>query len=514
MNSISSSTPLPRLDYRWIFLASLLVSAWLIVWDPLINRDAIIYLRSADAYLQHGFAASQQEHGRPLLSICMALLHQLSGLPLLYCGLSIITLAYAVMCVGFVATIHTLGGDRRVQLIAALVVLSHPLLNHTRSSIMRDPIYWALVILSFRELLQYARQPVLKHQLRWSACIAGASLFRFEGLFFATLVPLSLLFARDLEHRARHCVRLIVPVLVAIAAAVLAILAYKQSLGEGSKLFPAIAQYIDNLLDFPEDFAAIAARSAEPMLRLSSREDAGIAVFAGLTAVLLINICRAMTWPWIGTLWWGFKAQLLGRFRANDSLLLKTHIGISFAYLALFILINRFMLERYGNQLVIFLLLYIPFVLSALWHAGGWKKYLVIALLVGMSADSLHNGDRDKVFIREATDWIRMHTPPDSTLVSNEKYIAHFSARPVNWPALNAVHFDLQEIIAAPRLWRHSNFLAVYLRPRHYQAWAAFLESNGLAEHRVFAGERKGKVSIVVVNPPAHPAVGPAPDPG
>ena len=47
------------------------------------------------------------------------------------------SLAYGVMCTGFVATVHTLGGDRRVQWLAAIVVLSHPMLNHTRSAIMR-----------------------------------------------------------------------------------------------------------------------------------------------------------------------------------------------------------------------------------------------------------------------------------------------------------------------------------------------------------------------------------------
>jgi len=501
VNSIPSAPPLAHLDYRWVFLASLLLSAWLISWDPLINRDAMIYLRSADAYLQHGFAASQQVHGRPLLSICMALLHQLSGLSLQYSGLVIISLAYAAMCTGFVATVRTLGGDGHVQLMAAIVVLSHPLLNHTRSSIMRDPIYWALILLSLRELLLYVRDPALKHQLRWFACIAGASLFRFEGLFFATLAPLALLLTRDLEHRVRHCVELLIPPLVAMAAAILGILLYQQGLG-GQRVFPAIAQYIEHLLAFPDEFARVAADSADKMLRLSAREDAAIAVFAGLAAVLVINICRAMTWPWLLTLWWGQRAHLLGRFRADDAILLKAHIGISFAYLAVFVLINRFMLERYCNQLVIFLLLYIPFIAGTLWHSGGWKRLIIIVLLVGMSADSLHNGDRHKVFIRDAAAWVRQNTPPGSTLVSNEKYIAYFSERELNWSALNAVHFDLHTIIETPRLWQQANYLVMYLRPGRSERWETFLAANGLTEHRVFAGRRKGRVSIVVVNSP------------
>ena len=138
------------IDYRWIVLASLLLSGWLIAIDPLLNRDAIIYLRSADAYLRDGFVASQQLFDRPLISICFALLHKWTGLPLEWAGQLLNSLFYALFCATFVATVHTLGGDRRVQLFAAVVVLSHPMLNDYRSSIVRDPAYWAFIVLSLR----------------------------------------------------------------------------------------------------------------------------------------------------------------------------------------------------------------------------------------------------------------------------------------------------------------------------------------------------------------------------
>ena len=161
MQANPAANALPHLQYRWVVAVSLLLSAWLIWLDPLINRDAIIYLRSADAYLQDGLAAAQQLHGRPLLSICMALLHQLTSLSLVHAGLLITSLSYAALCTVFVATVRTLGGNRTVQIIAAVVILSHPWLNHIRSSIMRDPAYWALLLLSLREMLLYLRHPSL-----------------------------------------------------------------------------------------------------------------------------------------------------------------------------------------------------------------------------------------------------------------------------------------------------------------------------------------------------------------
>ncbi|QFU74215.1 hypothetical protein EY643_00335 [Halioglobus maricola] len=501
MHPNATSTYLPHLDYRWVFGASLILSAWLIAMDPLINRDAIIYLRAADAYLQHGFAASQQEFGRPLLSICIALIHKWTGLPILWAGQILTTLFYAVLCTGFVAVIHVLGGDRRVQLIGAVVVLSHPMLNHLRSSIMRDPIYWALLLLAFRELLLYLRNPALKYQIRWFSYIVLASLFRFEGLFFAALAPLALLFTRNLDQRLRHSLQLLVPQLVAIVAAGGGILLYHRSIGDNTTLFPAIERYLDRLQAFPDHFTTLSRNAGEAMLEFTALEDASIAVIAGLSAILAINICRAITWPWMIVLIWGRLSGMLGRLRRDDVTLLRAHALIALLYLALFMLINRFMLERYSMQLVLFLLLYLPFLLNTLWGAGGWRKAIVLVLLVGMSLDTVVTGDRDKLFVRDATEWVRENTATDVSIASNEKYIAYFSERTFDWSTALGQEFKLDALVAKKRNWQSKDYLVIYVRNRHEQQWANFLTANQLRETKTFASDnpKKGRVAIVPV---------------
>ena len=499
MHPNPSANSLPHLDYRWVALASLLLSAWLIALDPLINRDAIIYLRAADAYLQDGFTASQQHFGRPVLSICMAWIHQLTGIPLVYAGLAITTTFYALLCCAFVASVHTLGGDRRVQLIAAIVILSHPMINNDRSSIMRDPAYWTLLLLALREMLLYLRSPTLKHQLRWFTLVILASLFRFEGLFFAALAPLAVLFAKDLADKGRHCLHLLVPQLLAIGSLLLGALAYQSRLGPDATAFPSIQRYLDRLAAFPEQFQSAASAAAQPLLQFTALEDAPVAAIAALSALLLLNICRATTWVWTLTLLWGWRAHLLERFRRDDAILLRAHLLIALAYLAAFVLINRFMLERYSLQLVVFLLLLLPFVLSALWHAGGWRKVLVIVLLLGMSADTLHNGRGDKAFIRDATEWVRDNTPTDSIIVTNEKYIAYFSRRQADWSTLLGIKFDTEDILAHQRLWKNSDYMVMYLREGRQESWNEWLEQHSLQELRTFQSGRKGKVVVVAL---------------
>ena len=162
----SDSSQLP-LDLRVVVAISFGLSLWLILKEPIINRDAILYLRTAEAYLQDGVLASFALFDRPFLPIIIALLHKLTGLSLLHCGLIFSAVFYAMLSATFVSIVRLLGGDRRVQIMAAIVILSHPTIAAGRDAIMRDAPFWAFSLLAFRSLLLYVRQPGLKHQIYW-----------------------------------------------------------------------------------------------------------------------------------------------------------------------------------------------------------------------------------------------------------------------------------------------------------------------------------------------------------
>jgi hypothetical protein len=482
-------------DYRVIVALSLLLSLWLILIDPVLDRDAILYLRAADAYLQDGFGASQQLFGRPTLSILFAWLHQLSGLPLLYCGLLVNSLFYALFCLAFTAAVSVLGGDRRVQLFAVAVVLFHPTLNDQRSSILRDPAFWALALLAFRELLLYVQQPALRHRLRWLGYILLAALFRFEGLFFAVLAPLSLLALPDLRQRLRHCLLLLAPVLLLPLAAAGFLLWYRPG-GDGLHL-PGIALYVERLLHFPQQFAQLAAAGGAATLEAFSRDDAEVAVLAGFAAIVALNIARALTWPLVLLYLWQWPAR--DRLRRDNRVLLQCHLAICLLYLAMFALLNHFMSERYATQLVVFLLLYLPFLLERMWRAGSraLPRYVVLALLLLMVGDSLHNRDHEKAFIRDAKNWVLEHTPAEASLVSNNEYLAYFSRREVDWRVASYTRFDLEALLGVDRYWRDKDYLVMRVTRHNERFWRAFLQRQSLEETMVFDGGRHGQVAIV-----------------
>ncbi len=484
------------MDWRWLLAASLLLSAWLVAIDPVINRDAILYLRAAEAYLDQGLLASQALHGRPVLSICIAWLHQVTTIPLLYCGLILNAAFYAVLVLAFVATVAALGGDRRTQLFAAALILSHPIINEYRSSIMRDPAYWALLMVSVWQLLRYLREPSLRYGLGWFAAITAAAVFRFEGLIIALAAPLALMRFSPHPRRLQQGLALLAPALAVTVVAGLVLAAGGN--GEASP-FPAIDYYLGQLRDLDTDLAAIRQQTGEALLMFTAREDAGVAVFAGLAAVLLLNICRAVTWPLLLLWLWGLTRGLHRRIDPRYRALITCHMIVAFAYLALFMLTNRFVLERYSSVITLFVLLHLAFMLSTLWQraSGRGLRYVIILLMVGLAGDSLHNGDYRKAFIRDATTWLHQNTAPEASLASNEMYIAYFSRRSYDWSHYEAYDYHVADLEQRPELWHGRDYLVMTVKPRELADWRQFADRGDREEIAVFEGSSGTSVRVL-----------------
>lgn len=488
----------PAIDYRFIVAASLLLSLWLTLIDPLINRDAIIYLRTAEAYLQDGLIASFSVFDRPFLPVLVALVHNLTGLSLLHAGLLLTAVFYALLSVSFVSIVQLLGGDRRIQLFAAIIILSHPMIAYSRDAIMRDPPYWAFSLLAFRALLLYLREPVFRHQFSWFATIGIASAFRFEGLFFALLAPLVVLAAAG-ENRWQMAARLVAMPVAAIVVLAVTVLLYQTVWNPGAQLFPEVGAYVQKLMVYRNTFSEISTATGEALLVFTARDDAGVAALAGLAAILIINIGSAITPVYVIALWWGWKNKLVTGFSRPAQVLLIGHLLIGLLYLALFTLINRFMLERYSHIFTIFIALYLPFILASAWDKKGFTlgKFLAVAVIVGMTIDVVgHTGTR-KVYIRDAAEWVEANTAVTATLSSNNKYIAYFSRRSFDWDLPGATTFSVADLEKKPQLWRESDYLAVHVDPEELEQWRKFVQQTSLKELTVFTGGSRGTVFVM-----------------
>ncbi|WP_116368408.1 hypothetical protein [Parahaliea mediterranea] len=487
------------IDLRLVAFASLLLSLWLIFLDPLINRDGVLYLRAAQAYLSEGLAASRALFGRPVLSILIAELHRLSGLPLATVGLALTTLCYIGLSVGMVATVATLGGDRRIQLFAAILILAYPVLNDYRSAIMRDPAYWACMIWALRGLLRYAHQPSPRRQWAWYGWMLLAVLFRFEGLFFLVLAPFTLLLPGT-GTRKRDALRLLLPPLLVVAIGLTAIVIHQSAQPDGGVLFPAISHYVDQVFGLPDRFHQLASDTAAALLAFSAQEDAGWVAVTGLLTILLLNVFRAITWPWLAVLAWGWLRRGWERIAPRDQRLLNAHMAIALLYLALFTFGKHFMLERYAAIVALLCIPYLAFTLSGLWQgaAGRSGKVIAVLLLVGTVGDVLHNGDYKKAYVADAARWLREQTPAGASLAANDMYIAWFSQRTYDWSQYSAHDYGVRDLLRRPDLWQGRDYLAMEVRRAEAAQWQQFLEREQLQEIQVFEGG--GRRSIHIVN--------------
>lgn len=491
-------------DLRLVAAVSLLLSLWLILIKPVINRDAILYLRVADAYLQDGILASFALFDRPFLSIVMAETHNLTGFSLLHSGLLLSALFYALLSIVFVSIVQILGGDRRTQIIATIFVLSHPLLAQGRDSIMRDPPYWAFVLLAFRALLLYIRLPSFKYQLQWFSFISIASFFRFEGLFFVLLSPLAVFAALNPAHRLQMSLRLFLLPLLTALSLVTAIFLYKPGVYLDTTLFSDIGGYINKLLQIPQVFSERALATGEALLTHYSKDDAKIVTIAALTTVLLINLCRAIMWPYVIALVWGYRQKLTKVISQKDRKLLNSHLIIGLIYLSIFTLINRFMLERYCHIFTIFVALHLPFILSFACRPSSKRitKFLAVLLLAGMVIDVAGNGNYKKAFIKDATEWIAATLPHDNSLISNSGYIGYFSGLVFDWENPINKDFTIDKLSDKPALWRQSDYLVVLIMPGEENKWQTLLKQYSLIELKEFKSDSRGRLSIVKI--PTH----------
>jgi hypothetical protein len=454
-------------------IASLLLSAWLVAIDPLINTDAIIYLRTAEAYLTEGISASFALFDRPTLPIAIALVHQISGLSLESTGLLLTSLAYLLLCTSFVAISKQLGGNQRVQFFALLIILFHPIINNYRSSI--------------------------KHQIKWLFYTSLALLFRFEAILFLALAPFGLLFSmhQRLNSKVKAITHLLLP---AITLTALVLLTFKYWYGLPLKeIFPHIALYADELLSFQQHFEQVAESTGKALLKLSATEDAIYASAAGLVGLLVLNICRATMIPFVLILFAGRWQALLLPIKRSEHKLILAYILISFLYLLVFTLANQFMLERYCTLLVILCLIYVPFILDHYWEKTSLQRRplirgLIVTLLVLITMDSVHNMDYKKEYILEASRWLKQHTPPNATLLSNNKHIAYFSNREVNWTL--AQNQKLEKILVNG-IWKNYEYLAIKTKEKRYTDIASLLGYPQLKLEQYIPGGKYGGVVIL-----------------
>ncbi|MFT5692195.1 MAG: hypothetical protein ACI92E_001526 [Oceanicoccus sp.] len=485
-----------QLSLRLIALFSLPLSLWIILFDPVINSDGVLYLFTAETYLQSGFSAALSEYPWPFFSVLIATIQQITHVSLLISSQILVSLCYLLMSYAFVRTVSELGGTKSAQFFALLIISFHPLMADYRSSTMRDPGMWAFMLLALRELLRYAKRPRLRYQLKWIVFIGLAFLFRIETLIIAIASPLSLAFLnRDkFSSGPKKMLRFVSLPALLFTLATAAFLMLSSEPIENFKLLKDFQHYSLQLSNLMNVISVKSDMVSEALLTHTAKEDAFYAVISVFITISALNIIRAVIPVYLLILFINQFDSSRIVLNRNARIILNSHLLILGVYLFLFTLSRQFNLERYSFQFVIILLLYVPFIFDNLWHtrASNLKtKIPIAAVLIVLFLDTVINSDYKKAYINDAAQWLQTTVDKDREIISNHHHIAYFNGKTTHKSEDLYLKKETEE-----RPWAPGILYAYHAKNQEEPALRKRINMNKGHIFKEFRGQKKGIVIL------------------
>ena len=412
-----------------MILANIALSAWCLYLDPVINFDGVTYLKVAQLFLDGRIGAAFEFYSWPFYSLFIAGTAKLLMLDVETAALALNTLLATSLTLAFVCIVAELSNNnRRIILIAMLVVLLFPSITKYRSFIIRDFGYLSCYLWSLYFIFRFCATTNKKHLMGWLVFAGLSSLFRFEGIVFILIAPyfLFLFGATSIPHR--KTILTILSSLLAISSVALLFWYVNDKYMDSVEMARAAGQDIQGLSDL--FIANIQTRLGQDHLSM-----------IGLAGLLVTNvgdvsyelIRRMAVFYAIFSAYAFLKMPVL-----RDPLPRKIWLIYLVANLVMlvgFSFFNSFLVSRYTMASALTLLILAPFTIDrliVLAQNGNIAKKLgtwfALIILVLVSLEGL-NVKTDKVFIKETGQWVDQNLPKDARIYTNNKLLAYYSKR-------------------------------------------------------------------------------------
>ncbi len=465
-----------------VFIASLLLSLIAISASPTLNRDGMLYVEAARAFLNEGFLAARAVFNWPFLPILMAVVSRATGLGPETSGY----LLNALFMAGACSLMVSCAGRNFPEAVwpTCLVVLALPGLNHYRDEILREYGCWFFFMLSFWIALRWSEMPRWKTVLAAQVALALAALFRPEALaFFPALTVWQLSAAPKGERKLRILMTVALPVL---GLAVLLSLFYFGQFGPEHRLAGEIGRF--NVAGFDAK-----ARTLSSALIPYAQDQARIILFFGSIAIIPLNFLRH-----IGI----FLVPLLFVFSRGS---LRNAVvrwqPFSWAFLlhlfvlVIFVLDVQFLAGRY---VAVLCLLAAPLIGYGLWllmqRFPRWNS-LAIALSVLIMVSNVVSLSPGKRHFVEAGTWLAQNATDSPRIYSGSPSAAYYAG----WGTVST-RGAVEERVHLPERLAQGQYDLVVLEVSHREPdITSWLSSIGLHEIRRFSDAKRD--AVVVAEP-------------
>jgi len=401
-----------------------------------INKDGILYVNVAKAFLSEGLSGAIEVYNWPVYGILIGLVHQVSGLSFENSAYSLNTLFLVIICVVFVRIYEEISSKESRIWIAAILILALPVLNDYRDFVIRGFGFWAFMLIALYYFIQYSRTPKIEISLKWQVSVVAAILFRLEGLAFLVLAPLCFMFMAD---RRREIFTHVVRLNAAMAMAGFLVISFLLLSG-----VPQLAETkgIPNQLGYASPLALMSAINTEAEMMffrnqfMASVGEARLILAAGLLILVVAKVVSNIG-PIFLVVWgYGVKHRWLRLTR-------ESFIVIYFAAIAFVTLIpvagNYFFLSsRYTVLAVLLISLvtfqYVDYLFREL-SSRRLRQWSIIAWVVVMAMflDGVISGGASKRNIREAGEWVIAEMPAEERIACNEARLEFYSEGRCKW---------------------------------------------------------------------------------
>ena len=176
---------------------SLLLSLWLFASRDIISRDAVLYVKVSQAFLDDGIGAAFKVWAWPFYSIIIAITHKITGFSLENSAYLLTILLETIISITFVKIYSKIAFDGARLWVAMLFILTFVTLNDYKGDIWREYGFWAFGLLAVYQFILYFQTHNKINALLWQLCIFTATLFRTEASVFAILAPFYFLFIHN-----------------------------------------------------------------------------------------------------------------------------------------------------------------------------------------------------------------------------------------------------------------------------------------------------------------------------
>lgn len=450
-------------------LLSPVIPLWLIRHSDRINKDGIWHIAMAEHIAAGDWSAAMDLLAWPLYPAILAAIASITGSHFEVAGYVWNVIAYGIVTFAFLSILRELGGDRRVLLFGVACLFLHPALNSTLPGLFRDQGYWAFYLLSILLFLRFYREPGWLTAGGWWVAMAGAMLFRVEGVVFLALLPLILL-ARPGDAWPRrlalvgqaHCLSALclLVAIVVIAATNFNVLEWGRLAeleGRSGRVWSHLTAGVSQRADVLSD----------GLLNEYSSHQAYGAVWAVMGYILVASSLAAVNWLYLGL---AVVAGAMKRPPRPDTLrVLLWLVALNVIILTVFVINEMYLSFRYGAGLGFLVMVFASFGMAALYEQflerfgkplrENWAFFVAVIALGIVGGDGLYSTGARKTHEVEAGRWIRDHIGPDAPVFFDQARTVYYAERPfyirkdMDWPQILAALEDDQ--------WRQYEFIVI-----------------------------------------------------